>query len=79
MTEGTGTGPARHLNRLDGYTLRRGAALHVSLNLAWIVTVLPDALALGGQSITLRRGSAALAVLLVWRFVGRKGGRPEAA
>lgn len=79
MTEGTGTAPARHLNRLDGYTLRCGAALHLSLNLAWIVTVLPDALALGGQSITLRLGSAALTVLQVWRFVGRNGGRPEAA
>ncbi|NIJ68165.1 hypothetical protein [Xanthomonas sp. 60] len=79
MSEGTGTGPARHLNRLDGSTLRCGAALHVSLNLAWNVMLLPDALALGGQSITLRLGSVALAVLLVWRFVGRKGGRPEAA
>lgn len=55
------------LNRLDGYTLWSGLALHVSLNLAWNVISVPDAIALNWQGIGLRLGAAALALVLVWR------------
>lgn len=54
------------LNRLDGYTLWSGLVLHVSLNLAWNVISVPDAIAMGWQGIGLRLGAAGLAVLLLW-------------
>ncbi len=53
------------LNRLDGYTLWSGLVLHVSLNLAWNVISVPDAIAMGWQGIGLRLGAAALAVLVL--------------
>lgn len=60
------------LNRLDGYTLWSGLALHVSLNLAWNVITVADAIAMGWQGIGLRLGAAALAVLLLcWQLPAR--------
>ncbi|WP_309687413.1 CPBP family intramembrane glutamic endopeptidase [Stenotrophomonas sp. SORGH_AS_0321] len=59
------------LNRLDGYTLWSGLALHVSLNLAWNVITVADAIAMGWQGIGLRLGAAALAVLLCWQLPAR--------
>lgn len=57
------------LNRLDGYTLWSGLALHVSLNLAWNVLAVPDAIAMGWQGIGLRLGAAGLAGLLLWALL----------
>lgn len=57
------------LNRLDGYTLWSGLALHISLNLAWNVLAVPDAIAMGWQGIGLRLGAAALAVLVLWALL----------
>jgi len=55
------------LDRLDGNTLWCGLALHVSMNLAWNVFSLDDAVALGWQATSLRIGTALLAVaVLAW-------------
>ncbi len=56
------------LNRLGGYTVWNGLALHVSLNLAWSVMAIPEDAALGWQGISLRLGAVALSLLLVRRF-----------
>jgi len=56
------------LDRLGGYTLWNGLALHVSLNLAWSVIAIAEGAALGWQAISLRLGAVALSLLLVWRF-----------
>jgi hypothetical protein len=55
------------LDRLDGNTLWCGLVLHVSMNLAWNVFSLDDAVALGWQATSLRIGTALLAVaVLAW-------------
>ena len=55
------------LDHLDGNTLWCGLVLHVSMNLAWNVFSLDDALALGWQATSLRIGTALLAVaVLAW-------------
>ncbi len=55
------------LDHLDGNTLWCGLVLHVSMNLAWNVFSLDDALALGWQATSLRIGTALLAVTgLAW-------------
>jgi len=55
------------LDRLDGNTLWCGLVLHVSMNLAWNVFSLDDAVALGWQATGLRIGTALLAVaVLAW-------------
>ena len=55
------------LNHLDGNTLWCGLALHVSMNLAWNVFSLDDAVALGWQATSLRIGTTLLAVAaLAW-------------
>lgn len=64
------------LNRLDGYTLWSGLALHVSLNLAWNVISVPDAVALGWQGIGLRLGAAVLALVLLWRLLPPRSRQP---
>jgi len=60
------------LDHLDGDTLWCGLALHVSMNLAWNVFSLDDAVALGWQATSLRIGSAALAVVVLVLHVRRK-------
>ena len=50
------------LDHLDGDTLWCGLALHVSMNLAWNVFSLDDAVAVGWQATGLRIGTALLAV-----------------
>ena len=56
------------LDRLDGNTLWCGLVLHVSMNLAWNVFRVDDAIALGWQVTGLRIGTALLAVaLLAWQ------------
>jgi len=55
------------LDHLDGNTLWCGLALHMSMNLAWNVFSLDDALALGWQATSLRIGTTLLAVAaLAW-------------
>lgn len=55
------------LDHLDGETLWCGLVLHVSMNLAWNVFSLDDAVALGWQATALRIGTALLAVAaLAW-------------
>lgn len=55
------------LDHLDGNTLWCGLALHVSMNLAWNVFSLDDAVALGWQATSLRIGTALLVVAaLAW-------------
>ena len=55
------------LDHLDGDTLWCGLVLHVSMNLAWNVFSLDDAIALGWQATSLRIGTALLAVAaLAW-------------
>ncbi len=55
------------LDRLDGDTLWCGLVLHVSMNLAWNVFSLDDAVALGWQATSLRIGTTLLAVaVLAW-------------
>ncbi len=60
------------LDHLDGDTLWCGLALHVSMNLAWNVFSLDDAVALGWQATSLRIGTAALAVVVLGLHVRRK-------
>ncbi|WP_313207576.1 CPBP family glutamic-type intramembrane protease [Stenotrophomonas sp.] len=60
------------LDHLDGDTLWCGLALHVSMNLAWNVFSLDDAVALGWQATTLRIGTALLAVVVLGLHVRRK-------
>ncbi|MHB9785664.1 CPBP family intramembrane metalloprotease [Stenotrophomonas sp. MA5] len=61
------------LDRLDGNTLWCGLALHVSMNLAWNVFSLDDAVALGWQATSLRIGTALLAVaVLAWDMRRRR-------
>ncbi|QKW55826.1 CPBP family glutamic-type intramembrane protease [Stenotrophomonas sp. NA06056] len=56
------------LDHLDGDTLWCGLVLHVSMNLAWNVFRLDDAVALGWQATSLRIGTALLAVVvLAWQ------------
>lgn len=56
------------LDHLDGDTLWCGLVLHVSMNLAWNVFSLDDAVALGWQATSLRIGTALLAVaVLAWQ------------
>ncbi|MEG2804577.1 CPBP family intramembrane glutamic endopeptidase [Stenotrophomonas sp.] len=57
------------LNHLDRLTLWSGLALHVSLNLAWSLFILEDAMALDWKVTTLRLAAAAMAVLTLacWR------------
>lgn len=55
------------LDHLDGDTLWCGLVLHVSMNLAWNVFSLDDAVALGWQATSLRIGTTLLAVaVLAW-------------
>lgn len=61
------------LDHLDGDTLWCGLALHVSMNLAWNVFSLDDAVALGWQATSLRIGTAVLAVgVLAWQVRRRR-------
>lgn len=61
------------LDHFDGDTLWCGLILHVSMNLAWNVFSLDDAVALGWQATGLRIGTALLAVAaLAWQ-VRRRG------
>ena len=60
------------LDHLDGDTLWCGLALHVSMNLAWNVFSLDDAVALGWQATTLRIGTAVLAVVALGLHARRK-------
>jgi len=60
------------LDHLDGNTLWCGLALHVSMNLAWNVFSLDDAVALGWQATSLRIGTAVLAVVVLGLHVRRK-------
>ena len=56
------------LDHFDGDTLWCGLILHVSMNLAWNVFSLDDAVALGWQATGLRIGTALLAVaVLAWQ------------
>ncbi len=64
------------LDHLDGDTLWCGLVLHVSMNLAWNVFSLDDAVAPGWQATSLRIGTALLAVLvLVWHLHRKRRGR----
>lgn len=61
------------LDHLDGDTLWCGLILHVSMNLAWNVFSLDDAVALGWQATSLRIGTALLAVaVLAWQVRRRR-------
>ncbi len=60
------------LDHLDGDILWCGLTLHVSMNLAWNVFSLDDAVALGWQATSLRIGTAALAVVVLGLHVRRK-------
>ncbi|WP_295517451.1 CPBP family glutamic-type intramembrane protease [uncultured Stenotrophomonas sp.] len=60
------------LDHLDGDTLWCGLVLHVSMNLAWNVFSLDDAVALGWQATTLRIGTAVLTVVVLGLHVRRK-------
>ncbi|MEG0194179.1 MAG: CPBP family glutamic-type intramembrane protease [Stenotrophomonas sp.] len=61
------------LDHLDGDTLWCGLVLHVSMNLAWSVFSLDDAIALGWQATSLRIGTALLAVVvLAWQVRRRR-------
>ncbi|MDA3306419.1 MULTISPECIES: CPBP family glutamic-type intramembrane protease [Stenotrophomonas] len=61
------------LDHLDGDTLWCGLILHVSMNLAWNVFSLDDAVALGWQATGLRIGTALLAVaVLAWQVRRRR-------
>ena len=64
------------LDHLDGNTVWCGLVLHVSMNLAWNVFSLDDALALGWQATSLRIGTALLAVVaLAWHMRRRRQAR----
>ena len=64
------------LDHLDGDTLWCGLVLHVSMNLAWNVFSLDDAVALGWQATGLRIGTALLAVtILAWHVRRRRQSR----
>jgi hypothetical protein len=60
------------LDHLDGNTLWCGLALHVSMNLAWNVFSLDDAVALGWQATSLRIGTTLLAVAALAWYVRRQ-------
>ncbi|PTA71778.1 MULTISPECIES: CPBP family glutamic-type intramembrane protease [unclassified Stenotrophomonas] len=61
------------LDHLDDDTLWCGLVLHVSMNLAWNVFSLDDAVALGWQATSLRIGTALLAVaVLAWQVRRRR-------
>ncbi|NED61765.1 CPBP family intramembrane metalloprotease [Streptomyces sp. SID10244] len=60
------------LDHLDGDTLWCGLVLHVSMNLAWNVFSLDDAVALGWQATSLRIGTALLAVAILAWYVRRQ-------
>ncbi|MBN5150459.1 CPBP family intramembrane metalloprotease [Stenotrophomonas maltophilia] len=61
------------LDHFDGDTLWCGLVLHVSMNLAWNVFSLDDAVALGWQATSLRIGTALLAVaVLAWQVRRRR-------
>jgi hypothetical protein len=60
------------LDHLDGDTLWCGLVLHVSMNLAWNVFSLDDAVALGWQATSLRIGTALLAVAALGWHVRRR-------
>lgn len=61
------------LDHLDGDTLWCGLVLHVSMNLAWSVFSLDDAIALGWQATSLRIGTTLLAVaVLAWQVRRRR-------
>lgn len=64
------------LDSLDGNTIWSGLVLHVSLNAAWSVFVLPDSAVFGWVGNSLRLLSAALAVLFLW-LLGRKAARRQ--
>lgn len=59
----------------DGNTLWCGLALHVSMNLAWNVFSLDDAVALGWQATSLRIGTTLLAVAALGWHVRRQRNR----
>lgn len=64
------------LDHLDGDTLWCGLVLHVSMNLAWNVFSLDDAVALGWQATGLRIGTALLALtILAWHVHRRRQSR----
>lgn len=56
------------LDALDGYGIWSGWVLHASLNAAWTIFAVSENAASGWLGIGLRLGSAALALLLVWKF-----------
>lgn len=61
------------LDHLDGDALWCGLVLHVSMNMAWNVFNLDDAVALGWQATSLRIGAALLAVaVLAWQVRQRR-------
>ncbi|MBH1652822.1 CPBP family intramembrane metalloprotease [Stenotrophomonas maltophilia] len=64
------------LDHLYGDTLWCGLVLHISMNLAWNVFSLDDALALGWQATSLRIATALLAVLvLAWHVRRQRRGQ----
>ena len=64
------------LDHLDGDTLWCGLVLHLSMNLAWNVFSLDDAVALGWQATGLRIGTALLSVaILAWHVHRRRQSR----
>lgn len=64
------------LDHLDGNTLWCGLALHISMNLAWNVFSLDDAVALGWQATSLRISTALLAVAALAWHVRRQRNNP---
>ncbi|CAH0242924.1 MULTISPECIES: CPBP family glutamic-type intramembrane protease [Stenotrophomonas] len=64
------------LDHLDGDALWCGLVLHVSMNLAWNVFSLDDAVALGWQATSLRIGTALLAVAALAWHVRRQRNNP---
>jgi hypothetical protein len=64
------------LDHLDGNTLWCGLALHISMNLAWNVFSVDEAIALGWQVTSLRIGTALLAVAALAWHVRRQRNNP---